>query len=629
MQDKIKHIEETYSKYIAMSRYARYNDDLKRRETWEETVDRLCSFWRDRYPLLFPYEEVKKAITNLEIMPSMRSLMTAGKALDRDEVSGYNCAYIAINDTKCFDEFMYCLMCGTGVGFSVERQEINKLPTIAEELFESDTIIKVKDSKIGWCSALRELISLLYIGKIPKWDLSSLRPAGARLKTFGGRSSGPGPLNDVFTFIVALFKRASGRQLTSLECHDICCKIAECVVVGGVRRSATISLSNVSDDRMRDAKAGQWWIDNVQRALANNSAAYTEKPEISVFMKEWISLYNSKSGERGIFNRVAAKKKAKETGRRDPNYPFGGNPCLEILLKSMQFCNLSEVIIRENDDFNILKRKIELATILGTFQSTLTNFRYLRSAWKKNCEEERLLGVSLTGIMDNKLTSTPSNELQLLLTELKQIVIDTNKKWAALLNINPSVASTAVKPSGTVSQLVNSSSGIHPRYSKHYIRTIRADKTDPLALFLMIQGIPCEDDITKPMNTYVFSFPMKSPNNAIVSTDLTALQQLEMYMIYQKYWSEHNVSITVYIREHEWLDVAAWVYKNFDDIGGISFLPYSDHAYKQAPYQPITEDQYVKAVEAFPNVNWEQFIESEDTTKGSQELACVGGNCEI
>jgi ribonucleoside-diphosphate reductase alpha chain len=945
MNDKTKKIESDYSKYIAMSRYARYQDGLDRRETWEETVTRLCDFWQKRYPDVFPYETIKNGVLNMEEMPSMRSLMTAGKALERDQVSGYNpvsgdtrivtkeygniaiknlenksatvlnidgrwtpatfrsygkqklfnvklklnsntektvqctenhrwvlndrsvlstkslkkgdkipfsfapkpqidkdydlgikhgivygdgtatkicervkgyhvrlcgdsrellryfpdypicyppsangdpvvmmydgfaathslkelppndetesyllgfirgwlaadgsitktsqvslctsdpglewlknnceklgfvvqrickqpsetnygkrrqgsyvvyisrsscvaddflcswkrkhfeeleshfsvsdveetelfeevfcaevpdtntfviegglvtgnCSYLPINDPRCFDEAMYVLMCGTGVGFSVERQEVSKLPQIPDELFESDTVIKVKDSKIGWCTGLRELVSLLYAGKVPKWDLSGLRPAGARLKVFGGRSSGPAPLNDVYTFIVSVFKRAVGRKLTSIECHDIVCKIAECVVVGGVRRSALISLSNLSDERMRDAKTGQWWETNAQRALANNSAVYTEKPEIGIFMKEWLSLYNSKSGERGIVNRQAAKKKAVETGRRDPNFDFGTNPCSEIVLRPFGFCNLSEVVIRENDTLESLRKKVEISTILGTFQSTLTDFRYLRNIWKKNAEEERLLGVSLTGVMDHPVMSGKQGKevLEQWLSELKDCAIATNKEWAEKLGISQSVSITCVKPSGTVSQLVNSSSGIHPRYSKHYVRTVRADKNDPLALFLMVQGVPCEDDVTKPNSTYVFSFPMKSPDSAITAPELSAIQQLELYLSYQRKWTEHNISITVYVREHEWMEVGAWVYKHFDEVGGVSFLPYSDHVYRQAPYQPISKEECEKLAADFPDINWEQFTESGDSTKGAQEYACVSGMCEL
>jgi len=630
--EKTKEIEAAYSNYIAMSRYARYREDLGRRETWEETVERLCSFWINKYPDLFPYDEMKKAIYQHEVMPSMRSLMTAGKALERDEMAAYNCSYLAINDARCFDEVMYILMCGTGVGFSVERQEVKKLPIVAEEFFLSDSTVKVRDSKIGWCTGLRELISLLYAGKIPNWDLTGLRAAGVKLKTFGGRSSGPGPLNDVFTFFVATFKKAAGRQLTSIECHDLVCKIAECVVVGGVRRSALISLSNLSDERMRDAKTGQWWENQGQRALANNSAAYTEKPDIGIFMKEWLSLYNSKSGERGIFNRVAAKKKAGENGRRDVNHDFGTNPCAEILLRMFGLCNLSEAVVRYDDTLDSLKEKVRLATILGTFQSTLTNFRYVRSIWKKNAEEERLLGVSLTGIMDHFVMSGKEwddGKLEIWLEELKQVAIKTNKEWAGKLGINVSAAITTVKPSGTVSQLVNSASGIHPRFSEYYIRTVRSDKKDPLATFLMIQGVPVEDDVTKPGSTYVFSFPMKSPPDTDFTDNVSAIDQLRMYLTYRRHWAEHNISITVYVKEHEWMEVGAWVYKHFDELCGVSFLPHSEHTYKQAPYQQISATQYEVLANEFPNLNWSQFIEYEDTTKGSQELACQSGACDI
>lgn len=614
-----------YQRYIAASRYARYNETKNRRETWEETVERLCSYWRNKYPDIFPYEELKLAITNMEVMPSMRSLLTAGKALERDNVAGYNCSYLPINDPRCFDELLYILMCGTGVGFSVERQEISQLPVVAERIVESDSVLKVRDSKIGWATAFKELIAMLYAGNSPSWDLSSLRPAGAPLKTFGGRSSGPEPLNELFNFTVALFKRAVGRKLTSLECHDLCCKIAEVVVVGGVRRSALISLSNLSDDRIRQAKNGAWWEDNVQRALANNSVAYTEKPDIGIFMDEWKTLYESKSGERGIFNRVAAKNQARKTGRREyENISFGTNPCGEIILRPFEFCNLTEAVLRNTDTIEDLKEKVRLATILGTFQSTLTNFRYLRSIWKKNVEEERLLGVSLTGIMDSILVNNP--ELAIILQET---AILTNKLWAEKLGINPAASITTIKPSGTVSQLVDSSSGIHPRFSPYYIRTVRADKTDPLAQFLTNQGIPYEDDVTKPHSTWVFSFPMKSPEGAICVKDITALEQLDFYAKMKTYWCEHNPSITIYVQEHEWLEVGAWVYKHFDLIGGVSFLPASDHVYKQAPYQEISREQYEELSSKFPRINWEQFKEEGNNVTATKELACVSGVCEI
>lgn len=619
-----------YQKYIALSRYARFLPEEKRRESWEETVDRYCSFFAEKYSS-FPKDVVYEAITNLKVMPSMRALMTAGKALDRDNVAGYNCSFITVDDQRAFDEALYVLMCGTGLGFSVERQFIAKLPEIAETFHDSDSIIKVKDSKIGWASSFRELISLLYAGHVPQWDLSLLRPAGAPLKTFGGRSSGPGPLNDLFKFTVRLFRKAAGRRLNSMECHDLMCKIADVVVVGGVRRSALISLSNLSDERIRHAKSGQWWIDEPHRALSNNSVAYTEKPEIGHFMEEWLSLYESKSGERGIVNRIAAKRKVKSLGdRRKADFDFGANPCGEIILRPQEFCNLTEVVIRENDTLETLKNKIEIATILGTFQSTLVDFRYLRSIWKKNVEEERLLGVSLTGIMDHPVLSNISDEAKRWLTEMRETAIKVNEYWAKKLNINASAAITTVKPSGTVSQLVDSSSGIHPRMSHYYIRTVRNDKKDPLSDFLIEQGVPHETDVMKESN-WVFSFPMKSPSHCKIASEMTAIEQLEHYLMFNMYWTEHNPSITVYVREHEWIEVAAWVYNHFDEINGVSFLPYNDSVYQQAPYQPIDEETYNKLLETFPNVNFDLYNvnEHQDNTTGVQTLACVGGVCEI
>lgn len=618
-----------YQNYIAMSRYARYLEDKKRRETWEETCTRYVDFFANKFPT-YPRDLVYNAIVNLEVMPSMRALMTAGKALERDHVAGYNCSYAAIDDPRVFDEIMYVLMCGTGVGFSVERQFVSKLPVIADEFQDTNTVIHVKDSKIGWATAFRELISLLYAGRIPKFDVSGVRPKGEPLKTFGGRASGPEPLIDLFQFSISLFKKAAGRKLNSLEAHDLVCKIADIVVVGGVRRSALISLSNLSDPRMRDAKNGQWWIDDVQRALANNSVAYTEKPDIGIFLEEWKALFESKSGERGIFNRVAAQKKMQEHGRRNPEYEFGTNPCGEILLRPNQFCNLTEVVIRAEDSPEQLLRKVEIATIMGTYQSALTNFRYLRKVWQNNVEEERLLGVSLTGIMDHDLLNHVNPLGASLLNQLRTHSIEINKLIAKELGINPSAAITCVKPSGTVSQLVDSSSGIHPRYSEYYIRTVRADKTDPLAKFMREQGVPVEDDVTKPDHTDVFSFVAKSPNHARLSKDISAIEQLEHYKMIRDNWCEHNPSITVYVRDNEWLEVAAWVYKHFDDVCGVSFLPYSDHVYKQAPYQPISKEEYDVLHKQFPQIQWSAFIDStSDTTTGVKELACVAGVCEI
>jgi ribonucleoside-diphosphate reductase alpha chain len=618
-----------YQRFIHTSRYARWVPAENRRETWEETVSRYTGFFKKRFDI-FPEDKVNKAIQELKVMPSMRCLMTAGPALERDEIAGYNCSYVAIDNPKAFDEVMYILMCGTGVGFSVERQFTSNLPVVAEEFHETDTSIRVKDSRIGWASAYRELISLLYSGRVPKWDTSGVRPAGSRLRTFGGRASGPKPLEDLFAFTIHTFKRAAGRKLNSLECHDLVCKVADIVIVGGVRRSALISLSNLTDDRMRNAKNGAWWEDNVQRALANNSVSYTEKPDVGIFLKEWNTLYESKSGERGIFNRVAATKKASSNGRRDVDgYDYGTNPCGEIILRSKGVCNLSEVIIRENDTLADLKEKIEVATIVGTFQSTLTNFRYLRSEWKKNQEEERLLGVSMTGIMDHPVLSQASDECIEWLKELREHAIAINKEWADKLGIPQSVAITTVKPSGTVSQLVGCSSGIHPAYSKHYIRTVRMDNKDPLTTFFKEQGIPNEPDVTKPNDITIFSFPQQGSKSGITRNETNALEQLKLYSVYQKYWTEHNPSITVYYQDNEFLDVGAWIYNNFSDVSGVSLLPHSDHVYKQAPYQEVTEEFFTEFSNAFPVVDWSKFKEEEDTTTGTQELSCTAGVCEV
>ena len=625
-----------YQQFIHTSRYARFIDDEKRRESWSETVNRYVDFVSDNLDSNFKYKlnpKIKSELTNsilsLQVMPSMRALMTAGPALDRDHTAGYNCSYIPIDHVRSFDEVMYILLCGTGVGFSVERSNIEKLPVIAEEFEDTDTIIVVQDSKAGWAKSFRELVAVLYSGQVPKIDVSRVRPAGSRLKTFGGRASGPQPLINLFEFTIKTFKNAIGRKLNSLECHDIVCKVGEVVVVGGVRRSALISLSNLQDDRMRGAKTGQWWQDEGQRALSNNSAAYTSKPDMSVFINEWKSLYDSKSGERGIFNRQAAKNKASENGRRDVEWDFGTNPCSEIILRPYQFCNLTEVVIRATDSEKDLLAKVRAATILGTFQSTFTDFKYLRKQWRQNTEEERLLGVSLTGIMDNKLTSNPSKEF---LTRLRKEAVDTNKEFAKKLGIPQSTAITCVKPSGTVSQLVDSASGIHSRHSQYYIRTVRGDKKDPLTTLMIEKGMPHEPDITKPDSVVVFSFPMKAPEGCITRNDLTAINQLETWLMYQRYWCEHKPSCTVSVREHEWLDVGAWVYKHFDEISGISFLPHSEHVYQQAPYQDINEEEYLAAVKLMPqHVDWAELsnYEEEDNTTGSQELACSSGVCEI
>lgn len=617
--------------YIHLSRYARWLDKENRRETWEETVSRYTDFFAGRFPGLYPADRINESIRTLRTMPSMRALMTAGPALAKDEMAGFNCSYVAIDHVRAFDEILYILMCGTGVGFSVERQFINNLPTVSEDFHQSDTLITVRDSKIGWASAFRELIAMLYNGQIPKWDVSKVRPAGAKLKTFGGRASGPKPLVDLFNFAVDLFKKAAGRKLTSIECHDLVCKIADIVVVGGVRRSALISLSNLSDDRMRVAKSGRWWETEPQRALANNSAAYTERPDMEIFLKEWQSLIESKSGERGIFNRVAAKKKAAEFGRRDPNHEFGTNPCGEIILRPSGLCNLTEVVIRAGDTLEDLMDKVEVATIMGTFQSTLTNYRYVRNVWKRNAEEERLLGVSMTGIMDHEVLSKPSEQAAQWLTQLREHAVKVNAEWAEKLGINPSVAITTVKPSGTVSQLVDSASGIHPRYSKYYVRRVRADKKDPLAQFMRAEGFPVEDCVMKPDTTDVFSFPVRGPEHAVFRNDMSAIQQLEHYLMFKRFWCEHNPSITVYVRDHEWLAVGDWVYNHFDDIGGVSFLPHTDHVYQQAPYTECSAEEYEALVAKMPTVEWSklQEFEKEDSTTSTKELACTAGSCEI
>ena len=619
-----------YEEYIHKSRYARYLPSEQRRESWNETVERYVNYFFDRNQIdEDTADELHGAIYNCDVMPSMRAMMTAGKALDRDNVAGFNCSYLVVDHPRAFDELMYILMCGTGVGFSVERQYVSKLPEVAEKFYETDTVIHVADSKVGWAKSYRELISLLYSGQLPKWDVSGVRAAGTALKTFGGRASGPEPLTELFRFTVEVFKGAAGRKLNSIECHDICCKVAQIVVVGGVRRSALISLSNLTDDRIRRAKHGQWWLDNPHRGLANNSACYTEKPDFAAFLNEWSSLYESRSGERGFFSRVASQKQAAKNGRRDASYDFGTNPCSEIILRPNQFCNLSEVVVRPEDTLDGLLRKVRIASILGTLQATLTDFRYLRSVWKKNTEEEALLGVSLTGIMDNKLLNDYSNKnLPEMLEMLKEVAINTNDEWAEKLGINQSAAITCVKPSGTVSQLVDSASGIHARYAPYYIRRVRADMRDPLCKVLEDAGVPCETDVTSP-TTKVFSFPKKAPEDAVFASEETGMSQLRLWDIYQKHWCEHKPSITVYYRDKEFLEIGQWMYNNFDSVSGVSFLPYSEHTYEQAPYEAITEEKYNELMQGFPTEFEWDIVEQSDVTEGAQTLACTGGSCEL
>jgi len=628
-----------YQEFIHKSRYARWIEDEGRRENYDETVDRYISYMVSHLKDKFDYdlsdedtEDLREAVLNLEIMPSMRAMMTAGPALARDNICGYNCSYLPVDSPRSFDECMYILMCGTGVGFSVERENVEKLPVVSDNFSKSNTEINVADSKPGWAKAYRELIALLYAGQIPQYNVDGIRPAGARLKVMGGRASGPQPLVDLFNFTIDTFKKAKGRKLYPIECHDLMCKVGEVVVVGGVRRSALISLSNLNDDQMAHAKSGQWWEHEGQRALANNSVAYKNKPEMGTFMREWLSLYDSKSGERGIFNREAADKQVGRNGRREQGYMWGTNPCSEIILRPYQFCNLSEVVVREHDTLQTLKRKVRLATILGTIQSTLTDFKYLRKVWKDNTEEERLLGVSLTGIMDHSVLSKNVDSKRWL-EEMRDTAVETNELYAKTLGIPQSAAITCVKPSGTVSQLVDAASGIHARHSEHYVRTVRGDSKDPLTQFLIDSGVPAERDVTKPDSVTVFSFPMQSPKGAVTRTDMSAVNQLELWKTYALHFCEHKPSITVTVKEDEWMDVGAWVYANFDVASGVSFLPFSDHTYQQAPYQDIEPDEYLEWKDrmTYVNLDWSRLtdFEREDNTTGSRELACTAGVCEV
>jgi ribonucleoside-diphosphate reductase alpha chain len=621
-----------YQEYIAASRYARFVDDKQRRENWGETVDRYVEYIFSRTPAIQDKTnlktEIRSAIYNLDLMPSMRAMMTAGKSADRDNTCVYNCSYLPVDDPKSFDEAMFILLCGTGVGFSVESRYINCLPEVPDRLFDSEHTIAVHDSKEGWAKSLRLLLANLWAGEIPKWDVSAVRPAGARLKTFGGRASGPEPLIDLFKFTVNTFKHAKGRRLNSLECHDLMCKIGEVVVVGGVRRSAMISLSDLDDERIRHAKAGPWWDTAPHRALANNSAVYNETPTVGKFMEEWLSLYNSHSGERGIFNREAAKKTVAKYGHRDPGYDFGTNPCSEIVLRPYQFCNLTEAVVRHDDTKETLLHKVRIAAILGTIQSTFTKFPYLRKVWQRNTEEERLLGVSLTGIYDNPLLTTQGEKLNELLTELREAARVANKEFATLLGIPESAAITCVKPSGTVSQLVDSASGIHPRHSKFYIRRVRGDKKDPLTQFLIEQGVPNEDCVYKPTQTTVFSFPIKAPDG-ITRSDVTPQDHLALWLTYQRFWCEHKPSVTISVEEKDWPAVGAWTWENFDEISGVSYLPYDGGTYRQAPYEECSEDDYNKLKESIPKINWNDLKENTDNVEGAQQLACSAGVCEI
>ena len=627
-----------YQEYIGKSRYSRYLDDKGRREHWPETVARYFDFMTKQLKTNHNYtltqelrDELQTAVTNLEVVPSMRSIMTAGDALERQNIAGYNCSYLPIDDPKAFDEAMYILLCGTGVGFSVEQKYVSKLPEIPTELFNSGTIINVKDSKEGWAKALRQVIALLYAGEIPKWDVSAVRPAGTRLKTFGGRASGPEPLVELFKYVVNKFKLAAGRKLTSLEAHDILCKVGEVVVVGGVRRSAMISLSDLSDDRMAHAKAGNWWDGNGQRALANNSAIYEVKPDVGKFMREWSSIYESHSGERGIFNRYASELQAAKSGRRELGKEWGTNPCSEIILRPYQFCNLSSVIVRSDDCVDTLRNKVRLATILGTFQSTMTHFPYLRKVWQTNTEEERLLGVSMTGILDNPLLNNPDDPyLPTILEDFKDVAINTNAEFADAIGINRSAAITAIKPEGTVSQLTGTASGIHPQHSQYFIRRVRSDNKDPLTDFLKASGFPSEPCVMKPESTTVFSFPMRVEKGAVLREDLNAIKHLRLWLLFQRHYCEHKPSVTISVNENEWPEVGAWVWNNFDEITGVSFLPMDGGTYRQAPYESMTEFEYHDMVSKMPvGIDWDKLVEGTDNVEGSQTLACTAGGCEI
>lgn len=638
MNNDSKYLPTIYSQVIAKSRYSRWRDDLGRRETWEETVDRYMNYVVADKIAGFDYEEqgtlfheIRNAILNLEVMPSMRGLMVAGPALERDHMALYNCSFVAMDNPRAFDEILYILTCGTGVGFSAETQFVNKLPEVAETFHATDTTIVVGDSRIGWASSFRELVQLLYGGKIPRIDVSKVRGKGERLKTFGGRASGPQPLVDLFDYCVRVFKGAAGRKLTDLEVHGIVCKIGEIVVVGGVRRSALISLSDLYSGKMRGAKSGNWWEKNPEFALANNSAVYERKPEVGEFLEEWQALYDSKSGERGIYYRKGIRDKTDRGGKRDSSAIVGTNPCGEIALRNAGLCNLTEVVVRAGDDEAALKRKIRIATILGTIQSTFTDFRYVRNIWKRNAEEERLLGVSLTGIYDSCLLSG-GDSLPDILEGLKAYANEVNAEFAARLGINPSVAITTVKPSGTVSQLVDSASGIHPRHSAYYVRAIRQDNKDPMTAFLRDSGIPWEPCVMKPDSTTVFYFPVKSPDSATVRSQVTPVKHLDLWNIYNKHWAEHQVSVTISVAENEWVDTAAWVYRNFDDLSGVSFLPYDGGTYQQAPYQECSKEQYEELLAKMPaTINWDDLSKYEDTdnTVGVQQLACVSGACEV
>jgi len=618
------------SEFVYIRTYSRWIEEKKRRETWEETVDRFMNFIVKERVDKIPnkvLKKIKEKILNFEVMPSMRAMWSAGNAAKNENVSMYNCAFTAVDKPEAFAESLYILMCGTGLGYSVEKEIIEQFPTIPKiEIDKKETIV-IEDSRKGWADSLKYLVNSLFEGKDIDFDYSQLRPKGARLITMGGRSSGPAPLINLHQYIRETFFKAQGRKLTPIECSDIMNQIADSVVVGGVRRSSQISLSDLEDEEMRNAKI---WPFPPRRSMSNNSAIYRIKPKAVEFLKEWASLAISGTGERGIFNIETAQKNCPE--RRKGKYIQGVNPCGEVNLRNKQFCNLSEVVITENDDFDTLLDKVETATWLGVIQSTFTDFPYLSKEWKKNCEEERLLGVSLTGQMDNPIILSVE-----ILKALKRKAQKIAEHASKIMEINNPTAITLVKPSGTVSQLVDSSSGIHTRYAKYYIRRYRISSTDPLLKMIKDQGITVkpengqEDLKENEISTYVISFPIKSPENAVTRNNLSAIEQLEWYKKIQTNYCEHNASMTVYVKDEEWFEVGNWVYKNWNIVNGISFLPYDGGKYKQAPYEEITEEQYNKLIKSFKTIDYSQLskYELEDNTEGAKMYNCSGDKCEI
>ncbi|OHA58490.1 MAG: ribonucleoside-triphosphate reductase [Candidatus Vogelbacteria bacterium RIFOXYD1_FULL_44_32] len=621
--------------FVYYRTYANWIEDEGRRETWIETVERYISFMQENMGALLTeaeYDEIRQTILKQEAMPSMRLMQFAGKAARATNVCAYNCSYIAPTKLEDFAEIMYVSMCGTGAGYAAESQNIQQLPIIKRQTGEKIATHTVEDSKEGWCNALTLGFKTWYDGKDVDFDFSQLRPAGARLKTMGGKSSGPEPLRQLLTFTRDHILRKQGKRLSNLDAHDIICKIGEIVVAGGVRRSALISLSDFDDTDIRDAKKGLFWITDPQRSLANNSAVYNEKPTASDFLAEWTALVKSGTGERGIFNRGGLKTSMPERRRKiSANHfdKFGTNPCGEIILRSKQFCNLSEVVARAEDTEETLLKKIRIATILGTYQSTLTKFRYLSDEWRQNCEEERLLGVSITGQWD-----CPAVRNAETLRKMRDYAIEVNKEYAKRFGVNESTSITCVKPSGTVSQTVDAASGMHPRHAAYYIRRIRISATDSLFKMLKDQGVPYNPEVGQSLEgatTYVLDFPVKAPDNSTFKDDLSALEQLKYWQMLKENYTEHNPSVTISVGENEWIVVANWLYENWEMIGGLSFLPRSEHVYQLAPYEEIDEARYQELVKGFADMDFSKIMsyELKDETEVKKELACAGGTCEI